>query len=178
MTRSFCSVPVSRDEAGMSMLARLVYRALAWKERRRVRREQHPPSHAPLSLQGELAPHLDSGRRGENLAYWYLRRSGYIVIARNRRPRSDSGELDMVGWDGPVLAFVEVKTRSSTLAGPPELAVSAGQRKRIIHSAQLFMMKLRRKDISYRFDIVSVLWMPGTGFELRLIKDAFKTPAD
>ena len=162
----------------MSMLPRLVYRALAWKERRRAQREQHPSPHAPLSIEGEIAPHLDSGRRGENLAYWYLRRSGYVVIARNRRPRSGSGELDLVGWDGPVLAFVEVKTRSSTLAGPPELAVSAGQRKRIIQSAKLFMLKLRRRDISYRFDIVSVLWMPGTGFELRLIKDAFKTPED
>ncbi len=158
----------------MSMMARLMYQAVAWKERRRARRDAGKLSHMPTTLEGGRAPHLESGRRGENLAYWHLRQSGYIVIARNRRPHAGYGELDLVGWDGPVLAFVEVKTRSSMVAGPPALAVSAEQRKRIIRSAKTFMMRLGRKDISYRFDIVSVLWCPGSGFELRLIKDAFK----
>ncbi|MGH9431473.1 MAG: YraN family protein [Terriglobia bacterium] len=157
------------------MLAGVMYRAVAWKERRRVRRELHKPPAAPGAVEGNQAPHLESGRRGENLAYWHLRRSGYIVIARNRRPGPGCGELDLVAWDGPVLAFVEVKTRSSLVAGPPELAVSAEQRKRIIRSARVFIRRLGRRDISYRFDIVSVLWQAGSGFELRLIKDAFKS---
>lgn len=156
------------------MWARLMYGAVAWKEYRWVRRKPTKPLAALTPAEGELAPHLDSGRRGETLAYWHLRKSGYIVIARNRRPRAGCGELDLVAWDGPVLAFVEVKSRSSLVAGPPALAVSSEQKKRIIRSAQTFLLRLGRNDISYRFDIVSVLWQPGIGFDLCLIKDAFK----
>ena len=158
----------------MSWFARAVYRALVWQERQRARRGRHGAPRRSGSAQGELPLHLENGRRGENLAYWYLRQSGYTVIARNRRPRPGSGELDIVAWHGPVLAFVEVKTRTSLMAGPPEIAVSALQKNRIARSAQLFIRKLGRKEISYRFDIVSVLWRPKSGFEMRLIKDAFK----
>jgi putative endonuclease len=161
----------------MRLLADLIYRSIAWKERRRAKKLLPSPSRPPglsASGDGRQAPHLDTGRRGETLAYWHLRRSGYIIIARNRRPIPGSGELDLVGWDGPVLAFVEVKARSSLVAGPPEIAVRPEQRKRIVRSAKIFMVKLGRRDVSYRFDIVSVLWAPGTGFELHLIKDAFK----
>ena len=38
---------------------------------------------------------------------------GYVMVARNyRSPRSRS-ELDLVGWDGDTLCFIEVKTRTT-----------------------------------------------------------------
>src|ERR1700721_4584151 len=54
-----------------------------------------------------------TGVRGETYAYWYLRRHGYILVARNYTAPGIKGEIDMVGYDGPVLAFVEVKTRTA-----------------------------------------------------------------
>ena len=54
------------------------------------------------------------GINGETYAYWYLRRHGYVFVARNYRAPGDKAEIDMVGYDGLVLAFVEVKTRSGT----------------------------------------------------------------
>ena len=54
-----------------------------------------------------------TGIRGETYAYWYLRRHGYTGVARNFRSPSVKGEIDLVGYDGKVLAFVEVKTRSA-----------------------------------------------------------------
>jgi len=52
-----------------------------------------------------------TGIRGETYAYWYLRRHGYVLVARNYRSPGIKGEIDMIGYDGPVLAFVEAKTR-------------------------------------------------------------------
>ena len=153
----------------MGLLASLMYRALAWKERQRARRAA---SLQPDERGQSVIP--DLGVRGETLAYWYLRQAGYTVVARNWRARSGAGELDLVGWEGPTLAFVEVKTRTSQVTGPPEEAVSPNKQKRVIRAAKEYMRQLRRKPISCRFDVVSVSLHPQEGLQVRLIKDAFQ----
>lgn len=155
----------------MSWLARLIYRALVWKERQRGQRARVARSRAGST---SSAAHLDTGARGETLAYWYLRQAGYTIVARNRRARSGAGELDLVGWDGPVLAFVEVKTRTGTEGGPPEAAVSREKRKRVVKAAREYLHRLGRKPVTHRFDVVSVWWDPEAGYHVRLTKDAFK----
>jgi putative endonuclease len=155
----------------MSLFARLMYRALIWKERQRARRDS---GSAPAEEPGEQAAHLLTGERGETLAYWFLRQSGYIIVARNRRARSGVGELDLVGWDGPVLAFIEVKTRTTQEGGPPEAAVSRPKQKRIAKAAKDYLRNLRRERVNYRFDIASIVWDAESGYQVRLIKDAFK----
>lgn len=159
----------------MSWWARAVYGTLVWRERRDALRAKSRDA-APFDSGKAARPdaHLETGRRGETLAYWHLRQAGYTVVARNRRPGAGEGELDIVAWDGPVLAFVEVKTRTSSDAGPPETAVLAKQRRRILQSAQTYLRRLRRRDVSYRFDIASVSWNPDVGFEVRLFKNAFR----
>jgi len=153
----------------MSILAQLMYRGLVWKERQRARLAAR--ALPPRSTEAE---HLKTGARGETLAYWYLRQAGYTIVARNRTARSGAGELDLVGWDGPVLSFVEVKTRTTEVGGPPELAVSRAKQKRIARAANEYLRRIRRKPLSYRFDIASVNWNPQAGLQVRLIKDAFK----
>jgi putative endonuclease len=95
-------------------------------------------------------------------------------VARNWRARSGAGELDLVGWDGPILVFVEVKARTSEAAGPPELAVSPNKQKRVIRAAQEYLRQLGRKPINCRFDVVSVSLNPEEGLQVRLLKNAFK----
>jgi putative endonuclease len=153
----------------MSILADVMYRGLVWKERQRARFASH--AQPPASSEAE---HLKTGARGETLAYWYLRHAGYTIVARNRHARSGAGELDMVGWDGPVLSFVEVKTRTTAEGGPPEAAVSKAKQKRIGRAANEYLRRLGRRPVSYRFDIASVAWNPEAGLQVRLIKDAFK----
>jgi putative endonuclease len=153
----------------MSWFAHLMYAALVWKEHQRARRSRCES----LEIAHEDG-HLQVGERGETLAYWFLRQAGYTIIARNRRSRSGAGELDLVGYDGPILAFIEVKTRTSGVAGPPETAVSGGKQKRIARAAKEYLRRMKRRPENYRFDIVSVAWDPTTGLSPRLIKDAFK----
>ena len=72
-----------------------------------------PSAHSQADAAGATAKNRarQTGVRGETYAYWYLRRHGYVLIARNYRAPSIKGEIDLVGYDGAVLAFVEVKTR-------------------------------------------------------------------
>ena len=153
----------------MSWFARLIYRALVWKERQRARRERSSAAEVRAG-----ASHLKTGERGETLAYWYLRQAGYTIVARNQRARSGGGELDLVGWDGPVLAFIEVNTRKSEEAGPPEAAVLRKKQKRIARAAKEYIRRRGTKPVNYRFDVVSLVWDPDAGYQLRLTKDAFK----
>jgi putative endonuclease len=53
--------------------------------------------------------HLRTGRAGETAAYLFLRQQGYRIITTNFRTRANRGEIDLIGWDGDVLCFVEVK---------------------------------------------------------------------
>ena len=174
----------------MVLLARAVYRFLVWRERRSAQRPQGRPwakrfSGCRAQDPQRDAAHLEAGRRGETLAYWYLRQAGYTVVARNRRPGlprdhqpgPTPGELDLVAWDGPVLAFVEVKTRTSGETQPDARLVQAAQRGRIVQSARGYIRRLRRAGkITYRFDVIVVAWNPAEGYEVRLVKDAFKAP--
>lgn len=118
--------------------------------------------------------HLHTGRRGEEAAYFYLRKQGYVMIARNyRSPRSRS-ELDLVGWDGTTLCFIEVKTRSTRGIAPAEWAVDIEKQRDLSHIARDFLRKVKG-DPPFRFDIVSVYLESGK-LEIELFKDAF-TPA-
>jgi putative endonuclease len=108
----------------------------------RIRRRSYPDNH---------------GRIGEDLAYRYLRSQGCTVVARNYRTRSGSGELDMVAWQGDVLAFVEVKTRETAEFGTPDRAVDSEKREHLRRAARDYA---RRAGVDWekaRFDIVSIV---------------------
>src|SRR5947209_3088660 len=106
--------------------------------------------------------HLRTGRDGEDAAYFYLREHGYVIVARNyRSPRSRS-ELDLVGWDGGTLCFIEVKTRTTRNIMPAEAAVDADKQRDLSRVAREFLRKIKG-DPPFRFDIVSVYLENGIG---------------
>src|SRR4051794_13011872 len=70
------------------------------------------------------------GRQGEELVARRLMREGWVIVARNARTRDVRGELDLVGVDGDVLVFVEVKARrDGSVRGPETPALAVGPRK-------------------------------------------------
>ena len=52
---------------------------------------------AARTLSPEDMPAHQRTRRGEGDAYFYLRRRGHTIIARNYRSPHNRGELDLVG---------------------------------------------------------------------------------
>jgi putative endonuclease len=116
-----------------------------------------------------------TGVRGETFAYWYLRRHGYIFVARNYQVPGMKGEIDLIGYDGEILAFVEVKTRScdDADAGLPEDAVNKAKRHVISRMARAFLRATRTHREIYRFDILAIESRRGKRPVVRLHKDAF-----
>jgi Holliday junction resolvase-like predicted endonuclease len=93
----------------------------------------------------DIPAHLSTGRRGEEDAYFYLRRRGYTIIARNYRSPNHRGELDIVGWERDVLCFIEVKTRTARDMKPAEAAVDRGKQRDL----SLVALRLSTSDAVY-----------------------------
>ena len=112
----------------------------------------------------------NKGAAGELTAYRYLRRRGYKIVARNYRKRF--GEVDLIGWDGETLAFIEVKSRTNQARGRPEEAVHRGKQRQICRVAREYRSQHRLHDINYRFDIVTIEGSAGQE-RVDLLKGAF-----
>jgi putative endonuclease len=127
---------------------------------------------ALLPRKNSEAEHLRTGRRGEEAAYFHLRRQGYVMVARNyRSPRSRS-ELDLVGWDGETLCFIEVKTRTTREVKPAEAAVDLAKQRDLGHVAREFLRKINGNP-PFRFDVVSIYLEEGREPQIELFKSAF-----
>jgi putative endonuclease len=99
--------------------------------------------------------HQITGRRGEEEAYFYLRRLGYVIVARNFRSPNHRGEIDLIGWDGNVLCFIEVKTRTTRTVKPAEAAVDHEKLNDLARVGRDYLRHLEQ-PCSWRFDVVSV----------------------
>lgn len=125
-----------------------------------------------MTIQG-TDPRRVLGAYGEQLAAEHLERRGFTIVARNHRTRF--GELDLVAFDGRVLAFVEVKTRRSGGGSPWE---SLHHRKRVqvrrMAAAYLNQVPDRPRGQTLRFDAIGVVIGPGNRLEsLEHLEGAF-----
>jgi putative endonuclease len=118
------------------------------------------------------ARHIKTGRRGEDEAYFHLRESGYLIVARNWRTARHRGELDLIGWERNVLCFIEVKTRTTRDVKPAEAAVDWGKRRQIARMAREYVRRLR-PGTPVRFDVVSVYLEPDRKAEIQVFKNAY-----
>jgi putative endonuclease len=101
-----------------------------------------------------------TGRRGEEDAYFYLRRRGYTIIARNYRSPNHRGELDLIGWDGDVLCVIEVKTRTKRDFKPAEAAVDRDKQKELTMVGRDFVRQMPH-SCQWRFDVLAVYYERG-----------------
>ena len=111
------------------------------------------------------------GTWGEALAAEYLQKHGYKLAAHGYQCRF--GEIDLIAWDGDILCFVEVKTRTNLQMGLPREYVNAAKQERIRKTA-LFYLSEKELDCPMRFDVAEV-YQSGSGALERIeyIKNAF-----
>jgi putative endonuclease len=120
-------------------------------------------------------PRKQLGALGERLAGDHLIRRGFLILERNFRTRF--GELDIVAFDGRVLAFCEVKTRRMRPGqGSPFDAIRALKRSQVRKMAAVWLNA--RSDRPYaqelRFDAIGVTFdLSGRLLSIEHLEGAF-----
>jgi putative endonuclease len=109
----------------------------------------------------QVPQHQRTGRRGEEDAYFYLRKKGYVIVARNFRSPHHRGEIDLIGWDKDVLCFIEVKTRTTRDVKPAEAAVDWEKTRQIILVSRDYLRHLPLA-CQWRLDVLSVYYSDAT----------------
>jgi len=95
------------------------------------------------------------GRRGENLAAWYLRLKGWRIVAR--RVKTARGEVDLVARRGRTVAFVEVKWRQTE--AELATALDAWRLRRVVAAAEALAPRFAGGGEDIRID--AILLAPG-----------------
>jgi putative endonuclease len=101
----------------------------------------------------------DVGDAAENAVAAFLAAKGIRIVERNFRARG--GEIDIVGRDGDVLVFAEVRFRDREEFGAPEETVGIAKRRRIVRAAREYLRGVPPDSWrEARFDVLAVV---GTG---------------
>jgi putative endonuclease len=128
--------------------------------------------------QAALPAHLVTGLEGEDAAYFYLRRKGYVIVARRWSAGNLPGDIDLIAWQGELLCIVEVKTRTARDLSPAEIAVDSHKRNILRRLARQYARQLPRPTApqvrpEVRFDVLSVYLVPGQPREFAHFENAF-----
>ena len=95
------------------------------------------------------------GRRGEWQAAWYLRLTGWRILAQ--RMKCPRGEVDIIARKGRLVVFVEVKWRHS--ARDLDLATDHYRMRRVAAAAEALAPRYARDGDDLRIDVL--LLAPG-----------------
>ena len=123
-----------------------------------------------------MAEHNIVGQIGEETACQIMKKKGFRIIETNWR--FGHLEMDIIAVSRKEIAFVEVKTRTSTFGGKrPEEYVDELKRRRMAAAANAYI-KLKQVELVPRFDIIGLLINPATHeiLEHIHIEDAFLPP--
>jgi putative endonuclease len=107
---------------------------------------------------GDMPADHALGRRGEDIAQRFLQRAGIVVVDRNYRMASGAGEVDLVGWEGDTLVFVEVKSRQTDAYGAPDRAIGPQKEFHLVRAAREYARHAEVPWQKVRFDVVNVVF--------------------
>ena len=114
-----------------------------------------------------------TGNRMEEVAADYLASRGVQILERNFRSRE--AEIDIIGKQGEMLLFVEVKARKEgQKSGAASEAVGITKQKKICRCAEYYMYTkgLDPYRTSMRFDVIAIIM--GDDCRISWIRDAFQ----
>lgn len=118
------------------------------------------------------------GDLGEQMAADHLTRNGFRLVAsnfmvpvgRNSKGVQVSGEIDLIALENDTLCFTEVKTRRSAEFVGPLSAVDRRKQRQITRTARVYRKIFGLKEITFRFDVITVLLEKGEDPQIELIR--------
>ena len=120
-----------------------------------------------------MAAHNDLGKWGEQIAAKHLVSEGWYIRHCDWTMRGIDLDIVCIDEDSSILVFVEVKTRTSDEFGRPSLAVDKAKRRNIITASEAYRHLFRLSNLPVRYDIISIVGTPETGYSLEHMEDAF-----
>jgi len=111
----------------------------------------------------------DLGKRGEEIAEKYLIQKGFKILDRNWR--HNAKEIDIIARGDKTLVIVEVKSRDHHFYEEPKDAVTIQKQRYLINAADAYIRK-NEIEMETRFDIISIVFSPGS-YDLEHIEGAF-----
>jgi len=108
------------------------------------------------------------GKWGEGVASEYLGERGYVVAARN--VRTPYGEIDIVAEKEGFTSFVEVKTRTTSSYGPPEISVTVRKQEHMVAAAEHYAQE--HEIDHWQIDVIAVEGKPGREPEITHFENA------
>lgn len=147
---------MSGDEEIMYELARIAQQKAIQRRRRRPAGNNTRPWPQRIVAQ---SPAQRTGQAAERLAATHLEAAGLVILDRNLRCKT--GEIDLICSDRLILAFVEVRHRTSMLYGGAAASVNRKKQQRLIQTAAYFLPYLTRRYFgghapACRFDVVTM----------------------
>ena len=115
---------------------------------------------------------MNTGRRGERLAAWYLFFHGCRILERNYR--YGRYEIDIIASRGGMLHFVEVKTRSVMGWSSPESAMTPDKCRALLRGAAAYI-SLKRMPHEPQFDLIAVDILPDGSSEVRYTENVIQS---
>jgi putative endonuclease len=113
----------------------------------------------------------DVGILGEKIAGDFLKKRGYHILETNYR--CPEGEIDIIARDKDCLAFIEVRSKTSTEFGSPEESITRAKRQRLVAAAYYYRQTHENQLPLCRIDIVVVeMDRKGRPSRIELIENA------
>ncbi len=109
------------------------------------------------------------GTEGEEAAAHYLRQKGFTILCQNFRHKRS--EIDIICSNDKLLVFVEVKTKSYTAFGEPEVSVDDKKANKVMEGAEHYIQETDWKG-DVRFDVISLVKSNGD-YTIEHFEDAF-----
>ena len=116
-----------------------------------------------------MAAHMETGKKGEDIALQYLKEKGYTILDQNWR--NSRYELDIVAKKDGFIIIVEVKTRSVNSMVDALLAIDRNKRQHLMRAANSYILAKNLKD-EIRFDVITI-GVGGKNPEIMHVPNAF-----
>lgn len=120
-------------------------------------------------LTNSMNTKAQTGQEGESLAADYLESKGFSILEKNYRHKRS--EIDLIVKLNNLLIFVEVKTKTNTSYGNPEIAIDQQKAAKVMEGADYYIQESDWKG-NVRFDVISII-KKKSGVEIEHFKDAF-----